>query len=138
VAAVVKFDSFAEAVYEKVHNMGSDALTVALTTNANVPAATDTNLAALTEIAYTNLSTRAITTASSAQTSGTYKLTLTDLTLTASGGAVATFRHIVVYNDTAAADELCWRYDYGSDLTLGEDESLLLDFDGSAGAITHA
>src|SRR3990167_7338215 len=94
-----KFQSFVEALSEKVHNLGSDVLTVALTAAANAPVNTNTVLANLTQVSYTNLSARAITITTSAQTSGTYKLVLADLILTASGN-VATFRYIVIYNDT--------------------------------------
>jgi len=133
-ASFNKFNSFVEALAEKVHNLGADTLTVALCAAANAPVATNTVLANLTQISYTNLSARVITTTSSAQTSGTYKLTLTDLVLTASG-AVATFRYVVVYNDTATNDELIGWYDYGSDVTLASGETFTADFDGSAGLL---
>lgn len=132
-----KFNSFVEALAEKVHNLGSDQLVVALTAAANAPVATNTVLANLTQISYTNLSSRNVTTASSAQTSGTYKLTCNDLVLTASG-AVATFRYVVLYNDTATNDELIGWYDYGSDITLANGESLTIDFDGTNGVLTIA
>ena len=61
-ATFTKFQSFVEAVAEKAHNLGSDQLVVALTNNANAPAATDTQLSDLTVISYTNCSTRNITT----------------------------------------------------------------------------
>jgi hypothetical protein len=92
-----KFRQFVEDMPEKVHNLQSDALTVALCAAANAPVNTNSVLANLTQISYTNLSSRVITVASSAQTTGTYKLTLTDLVLTASG-AVATFRYVVIYS----------------------------------------
>ncbi len=57
-------------------------------------------LADLTQIAYTNLSSRSVTTVSSSQAAGLYKLVLQDLTLTAGGGSVASFRYVWVYNDT--------------------------------------
>lgn len=135
-----KFQQFTEDVAEKVHNLGSDTLTVALTAAANAPVATNTVLANLTQISYTNCSTRVITTTSSAQTTGTYKLTLTDLTLTASGGTVGPFRYVVVFNDTptSPADPLIAWYDYGSDITLASGETLLIDFDGAAGFLTIA
>lgn len=130
-----KFQSFVEKVAEKVHNLGSDTLTVALCAAANAPVATNNVLGDLTQISYTNLSSRALTTATSAHTTGTYKLVINDLTLTASGGAVAAFRYIVIYNDTAASDDLiCW-FDYGSSLTLADGETLTLDFDGTNGLL---
>jgi hypothetical protein len=132
-----KFNSFVEALAEKVHNLGSDTLTVALCAAANAPIASNTQLSNLTQISYTNLSSRAITTSASAQSSGTYKLTLTDLVLTASG-SVATFRYVVIYNDTATNDELIGWYDYGGDVTLASGETFTIDFDGSAGVLTLA
>jgi hypothetical protein len=136
VASFNKFQSFVEDLAEKKHNLGADQLVVALTAAANAPVATNTVLANLTQISYTNLSTRNITTASSAQTSGTYRLILTDLVLTASGGSVGPFRYVVIYNDTAASKELIGWYDYGSEITLGNGETLTLDFDGTNGLIS--
>lgn len=137
-ASFTKFQSFAEAVYEKVHNLGSDTLTVALTAAANAPVNTNTVLANLTQISYTNLSSRVLTVSASSQSSGTYKLVVNDLVLTASGGAVATFRYVVIYNDTASNDELICFFDYGDNLTLSDGQTLTLDFDGTAGLLTHA
>jgi hypothetical protein len=132
-----KFNSFVEDLAEKVHNLGSDQLRVALTNSA--PIASNTVLANLTEISYTNLSARAIATTSSAQTSGTYKLVLTDLVLTASG-AVGPFRYVVIYNDTptSPADPLIGWYDYGSSISLASGETFTVDFDGSNGLLTLA
>ena len=50
-ASYVKFQSFVEKLAEKVHNLGSDTLTVALTTNANAPANTDDVLKLVMQIA---------------------------------------------------------------------------------------
>ena len=113
---------------------------VALTAAANAPVATNSVLADLTEISYTNLSSRNITTSSSAQTGGTYKLVLTDLVLTASGGSVGPLRYVVIYNDapTSPTDPLiCW-FDYGSEITLADGETLTLDFDGTNGVLQIA
>lgn len=134
-AAFNKINSFSEAVAEKVHNLGSDSLVVALTAAANAPVASNTVLANLTQISYTNCSTRAVTRSSSAQTSGTYKLVLDDLVLTASG-TVGPFRYVILYNDTATNDELIGWYDYGSDVTLASGDTFTINFDGSAGALT--
>lgn len=138
-AAYNKFNQFAEDIAKGVHNLSTGVLTVALTAAANAPVATNTVLANLTQISYTNLSARAITTTSCVQTSGTLKLILTDLVLTASG-AVGPFRYVVIYNDTptSPADPLiCW-FDYGSEITLAAGETLTLDFDNVNGVLQLA
>ena len=134
-ATYTKFNSFTEALAEKVHNLGSDTLKVALTNSA--PSASDTQLSNITEISYTNCSSRTLTVSSSAQTSGTYKLVVSDLVLTASG-TVGPFRYIVIYNDTATNKELIGYYDYGSALTLSNTDTLTLDFDGTNGLLQIA
>jgi hypothetical protein len=92
-------------------------------------------LANVTEVAYTYCSSRNITTTSSSQSGGTYKLILQDITISASGGAVGPFRYIYIYDDTPStpADPLICYYDYGSGLTLNDGESLDIDFDDSNG-----
>lgn len=143
-ASFTKVNDFVEDVAEKVHNLGSDTLTIALSNTA--PASETSNptadgngqLSNVTQVAYTNLSTRAITTTSSAQTSGTYKLTLTDLVLTSSGGTTGPFRYVYIYNDTATNDELVCLYDYGSSITLQDGDTFTIDFDGTNGVLTLA
>lgn len=136
-AAFNKFNAFVEAVAEKVHNLGSDQLKVALCAAANAPVAGNSQLSNLTEVSYTNCSSRNVTTSASAQSSGTYKLTCADLVLTASG-AVGPFRYVVLYNDTATNDELIAWWDYGSDITLASGETFTIDFDGTNGVLTIA
>ena len=135
IATYNKVNSFVEALAEKVHNLGSDQLVVALTNTAHT--ASWTQLSDLTEISYTNLSSRNITTSTSAQTDGTYKLVLTDLVLTATG-AVGPFRYIYIYNDDATNDELIGYYDYGSSISMVSGDTLTCDFDGSDGVIQIA
>ncbi len=136
-ATFSKFQSFVEALAEKKHDLGADTLKVMLTLIA--PVATNTVKANLTEIAAGNGYTAggtATTITSSAQTSGTYKLVITDVTFTASGGSIADFRYVVLYNDTALNDELIGWYDYGATLTITNGNSFLTDFDASAGVLT--
>lgn len=133
-----KFNSFVEALAEKKHDLGSDTLKIALCAAANAPVAANGVLADLTEIDYTNCSSRDLTVNSSSQTSGTYKLALADLTLTASGGAVGPFRYAVIYNDTAGNKELIGFYDYGAEVTLNAADQFVIDFDASTGVLTVA
>lgn len=135
-ASYNKFNSFVEAMAEKAHNLGSDTLTIALTNSA--PAAANTQLTDITQISYTNCSSRVPTISSSSQTSGTYKLVLADLTLTASGGSVGPFRYVVLYNDTATNDLLIGWWDYGAAITLLDGESFLLDFSAANGVLQNA
>lgn len=142
-ASFTKINDFVEAMAEKKHDFSSDQLAVALSNTA--PSGESSNptadgngvLANVTEIAYTNLSSRNITTSASAQSSGTYKLTLTDLTLTASG-SVATFRYVYVYNDDAANDELICVFDYGSAVTMANGETFQIDFSDANGLLQIA
>lgn len=133
-AAFNKFQAFVENVAEGVHNLQSNQLRIALTNTA--PVATNSVLADLTEISYTNLSSRLVTTSASAQSGGVYKLTCADLVLTASGGSVGPFRYVVLYNDTPASKPLIGWYDYGSSITLQSDETLTIDFDQVNGVLT--
>jgi hypothetical protein len=129
-----KFDSFVEAVAEGTHNLGSNQLTIALSNVA--PTAANSVLANITEITYTNLSTRNLTTTSSSQTGGLYKLVVADTTLTSTGGSTGPFRYVVVYNSTAAGGPLIGFFDYGSSITLLSGESLTVDFDQTNGLLT--
>jgi hypothetical protein len=136
-ATFTKFNSFVEALAEKVHNLGSDTLKVVLTNSA--PSASNTVLADITQIASGNGYTTGGATAtisSSAQTAGTYKLVLADVTFTASPGSIGPFRYVVLYNDTATNDELIAYWDYGTNLTITSGNSFLVDFDASAGVLT--
>lgn len=132
-ATFVKINSFVENLAEKKIDLSGASLTVALTNTAH-DAAWD-ELADLTQVSYTNLSSRVLTVSSSAQTAGTYKLVLADLVLTATG-AVGPFRYIYVYDDGSTGDKLIAYYDYGSELTLESGNTFTVDFDGSAGFLT--
>lgn len=121
-----KFYQFVEDLAKGVHNFTSDStctVTVALTNSA--PSQSNAVLADITQISYTNCSSRVVTGITCEQTTGTVSFTANDLTLTASGGSVGPFRYVVFYNDdpTSPADPLiCW-YDYGSSITLNDCEN---------------
>ena len=141
-ASFVKINDFVANAVENM-DLESDQLVIALSNTApssessNPTADTNGILGNVTQISYTNLSSRNLTTSSSGQSGGVYKLVLADLTLTASGGSVAAFRYIYIYNDTVTspADPLIGYYDYGSSLTLNDGDTFTIDFSPSNGVI---
>jgi hypothetical protein len=142
------FNKVNDFVKNAVHNMDleSDQVVVALSNTTPGSESSDPSadgngvLANLTQISYTNLSSRNVTTSSSTQASGTYKLVLADLTLTSSGGSTGPFRYVYIYDDTVTtpADPLIGYYDYGSSLTLNDGDSLTLDFSAANGVLQLA
>lgn len=128
----IKFNSFIEAIMEKVHNLGSDTLKVMLTNVA--PTAANTQKSDLTEISAGNGYTaggETLTVTSSSQTAGTYTLVITsNIVWTASGGSIAAFRYIVVYNDTATNDELIGFWDIGSEQNITDGSTYTASFAG--------
>ena len=145
-AAFTKLNGFTEHVAEGVHVLGTHQLMIALT-NTDPAAALNASTAAcvlanVSEVSYTNLSggtPRNVTTSTSAQTSGTYKLVCADLLLTATGD-VGPFQYVVLYNDTptSPADPVIGLYNYGSSITLPNGETLNIDFDATNGVLTIA
>lgn len=129
------FEAFVADIHNKVHNLSSDQLKVALT-NTAPDSAGDAVLADITEISYTNLSSRNITTVSSTQSGGVYKLIVSDLVLTASG-AVGPFRYIVIYNDTAGSKNLIGWADYGSNWTMQDQDTLTIDSNQVSGLFSN-
>lgn len=140
-ASYSKFDQFIEDVFEKIHNCGSDTLKVMLTNVA--PVATNSVKADLTEISagfgYT-AGGATVAQASSAQTSGTYKLVIADPTFTAAGGSIGPFRYAVLYNDTptSPADPLIAWWDYGTSITITNGNSFTVDLDQVNGVFQAA
>ena len=124
-------------------NLSTDQVTLALSNTAPGTETSDPSadgngiLANVTEIVYTNLSSRDVTTTSSAQAAGTYKLVLTDITLTSSGGSTGPFQYVYLFDDTTTApiDALIGFYDYGSALTLNDGDSLTVDFSAANGVL---
>lgn len=138
-ATFVKINRFVEDLVKGVHNftaVGNAAVTVALTNTA--PASESTNptadaggrLSNLTQVSYTNLSTRAFATVTPTLSSGTQTVDLSDLVLTASGN-VATFRYLYFYNDTptSPADPLICHYDHGTTVSMVNTDTYTITID---------
>jgi len=134
-ATFTKVNDFTRALASKEINLAGTGLTIALTNTAIN--STATSISGVTQISYTNCSSRVLTVSSCAQTGGTLKLVCADLTLTATG-TVGAFRYCVIYDDSSTDDRLVGVYDYGSAVTLNSGDTFKLDFDGTNGVLTIA
>ena len=128
-----KFYQFVEDLGKGVHNFtstGTASVMVAFTTSGAAPVSANAVLADLTEIAYTNMTTRLLSGVTWEHTTGTAAMTANDHVVTASGGSSPTFRYVVLYNDTpsAPANPLIGWYDYGDNVTLLTSETFTIDF----------
>lgn len=132
-----KFQDFVEKLAKGVHDLDTHTLKVYLSNE--LPLAADTVKADIAEISAGNGYTAGGTDAQGvvAETSGTMKLTGTDITWTASGGTIGPFQYAILYNDTPSspADPLIGWWDYGSALTLQIGESFTVDFDATNGIL---
>jgi hypothetical protein len=128
-----KFNSLVEALAEGVHNWQTATLTVALSNTA--PVNTDTVLANIAQIIYTNIQDgtttgRNLTGVTSSQVSGLYTLNANDLVLTGTG-SVPAFRYVVLYNNSATNDELIGWFDYGAAITVLTGETFTINWDAT-------
>ncbi len=138
-ATFTKFNNFTFALASKLHNLGADTLYAQLLNTAPDASAdaVETDLPAdlSTANGYTaggvSLGVGTLTTSG-----GVAKLVIPDKTVAASGGPIGPFRYVAVLNNTASSKDLIGFIDYGASITLADGESLLIDFDGSAGGIT--
>ena len=131
------FNSAFAAKWNGVHDLATNVVKVALTLTA--PVATNTQLSDLTQIAAGNgYTTGGFTLASktSTQTSGVYTLGGDNVTVLATGGTMADWRYIVVYDDTATNDELLFYIDAGSTQTLLVGESVVITWSPASTLIT--
>lgn len=144
--AFTKIADFVEHLGLGVHNLSTGSLRIALSNTA--PAAEASNpttagngvLANVTQISYTNYSDdltvdRTLDGVAWVLATATATLDANDFTITASGGAIATFRYVYLYNDTptSPADPLIGLWDAGSAIDLASGESLTIDFGADAG-----
>lgn len=134
-----KFEDYTRAALTAVHNFtaAGHQMDVYLT-NATPSTSLDTVKADLAEIATGNGYTGPEDMANDmTETTGTATVTGTDVTITASGGAIAQFRYVVWMNDTptSPADPLIGWWDNGSAVDLADGESFTVDFGASVATL---
>lgn len=144
-ATFSKINDMLEGICEGEHNFASDTLQIALSNTAPAsetsnPTATGNGILANVggEIAYTNYTDdmvvdRVLETVSSNETGGTYTLDADDIVITASGGALATFRYVYLFNNTSVTpdDQLIGVWDHGQAVSLANGESATIGWNAS-------
>jgi hypothetical protein len=144
VATFVKINDWARNACTTA-NLATDQFVIALSNTAPASQGTPPTgdgagvLANVTQISYTNLSSRNLTTTSFNSVAGVARLILADLTLTATGGSVGPFRYVYLFDDTptSPADPLVGYWDHGSAVTIPNGGSYLIDSDQTLGIWAH-
>ena len=132
-AALTKYQDFAEQLGLAQHNLNTDTFRVWLSNTA--PTNTDTTFPGTA----TDLGTGNGYTAGGediqntwSEAAGTATMVAVDVVWTASGGTIGPFRYASHYNDTNATNMVGpGFYDYGSSITLQDGETFTVDYGAS-------
>jgi hypothetical protein len=127
--AFQKFQCFSEHLSEKVHNLDTDTLKIALS-NTGPSAANDDTLSDITEISAGSGYTAGgvDTTNSTSRAAGTTSIVPVDASISASGGTIGPFQYVILYNDTATNDELIGFWNLGTTYTIPDGGTFIFDF----------
>jgi hypothetical protein len=143
-----KFDVFVKALAEKNHNLASDALKVYFSNAAPNPSTHHTYNNTSGGTAPAEISAgfgyvaggKTASLVSSTQTNGVYRLILSDPTIwtavSTTGGTIGPFRYFVLWNSTAASNNLIGWWDYGTSVTLLDGQGFLVDLNQTTGVLT--
>ncbi len=144
-ATFTAIPDFIESMMEKETDLSlAGGMKLALSNTApgaeSSPTTTSGNgvLANVSEISYTNYTDdmsvdRVLEGLSSNEAGGTYTFDANNIVITASGGTLATFRYIYVWDDngTTPTDPLLGVWDHGSAISLATGESATITWNGS-------
>ncbi len=139
-----KVNDFLQGAFEAEHNLGADTIQFAFSNTAPAGESPDPTtsgngiLVNVTEIAYTNWTDdmgadRVCEGVTSTEAAGTYTFDANDIVITASGGAIAEFRYLALFNQTSTTptDQLIAYWDHGSGITLSTGEAATITVNGS-------
>lgn len=131
-----KFNCFVGDLGLAKHNLNTDTLKLVLS-NTAPNLSTNTGFSDITQITTGNGYSGPITLSSQSysQSGGVGVLLAADLTITASGGDIAAFRYVILYNDTASGKPLIQVWDLGSALTIVNGVTETIDLDGTNGLL---
>jgi hypothetical protein len=131
--AAVKYEPFVEGLSDKLFDLFGTTDTVKAAIHSDAPtAATDDELADLTQITGTGYTAGGDDTQNNATRSGgTVTMTATDIVWTGGAGGFTAGRYVSLHDDTSTTDRLIQSYDYGSNFTVAVGETFTLNFGAS-------
>jgi len=127
---VYKFHCFLEDLANGVHDLSSDEIKLMLTNDG--PNLSDCVFNDINEINVGNgypSGGFVLENTTSQQTSGLYKFCADDVFVTASGGQIGPFKHIVLYNNDTPNKNLMVGWQYLPEITLNDGQTLKLFID---------
>lgn len=140
-ATFSKVNIFVQDLAQKVHNLDTDDLKIALTNTAPT-AATTTYTALPGEVAngggYLTTGMSVTGTITAVQTAGTLALATTANSVWTATTGFGPFRYVLLYNNTPAGKNAIGYYDYGSSISLAAGETFTVDFTTNTNILTIA
>lgn len=135
-ATYSKFNSFVQDIGRAVMNLNTDTLKLLLTDT--LPVATNSVLANITQIAAGNgytLNGLTIASTSYAQSGGVASMNGANVTITASGGAIAQWRYAAWYDSTASGGPLIGWADSGAEQNIASGNSVIVQWNSNASTV---
>ena len=136
VSAFNKFNLFSQEVIRGTHNFSSHSFKVALTNTAPIATQASLDTAGLHQPPASAVGYPAggiATSITRSNTAGVESVQGTQVVFTAAGGSIGPFRYAILYNDSATAPSkaLVGWYDYGTSITLGDTETVTIQFNSA-------
>lgn len=134
--AYQKFNQFTKDMIDGVHNFGAHSFKVMLTNTA--PSASNVAKSDIAEIAAGNgyPAGGLMVPVTDSTASGVAKVSGSTIVFTATGGSIGPFQYAVLYNATSVSGALIGFWDYSIPVTLGNTETLTVQFDAVNGIFT--
>lgn len=137
-ATYTKYQDFVQQLCTGVHNFTAAGHVVKAVIHSDAPTvATDDELADLTQVTGTGYTAGGEDIQNDmSESGGTATVTGVDVVWTAGAADWSAGRYVSIHNDTSTGDKLIASWDYGASFTLGNGESLTLDFGASVFTLT--
>ena len=135
--AATKYQDAVQQMWTAIHDLTAAGHVVRAAIHTDAPtAATDDELADLTQITGTGYPGSNDSQNDMTESGGTATWTAVDIVWTATAADwTSTARYVSEYNDTSTGDKLLKAYDYGATFALGNGETFTLNYGASSGTL---